>query len=135
MLGLARIAVLVTVSALTSLVLTVSAPASLGQSQIVTMSITKNGEHALPMNIAVRPGEPVVLNVGNYSREFHTFTIPALGVSVLIRPAIGDWPRVTTVRFTARKLHGSISWFCVICPSGNHRQAHPMAGKVYVISS
>jgi len=131
MFGRARIAVLVAVAALTTLALTASAPASLPLPQIVTMTITSNGDRAVPMSFAVRPGVPVVLNVSNYSHQFHTFTIRALGVSVLILPAKGSWPRVTTVRFTTQR---SVSWLCVICPSGIHGHLHAMAGKVYTIA-
>ena len=131
MFGRARIAVLAAVAAVTTLGLAASAPASLWRPQTVTMTITRYGEHAVPMNIAVWPGELVVLNVRNYSHEFHTFTVPALGMSALILPAKGSGPRVTTVRFMAQKQHRPVSWLCVICPSGIHGQPHAMAGKVY----
>ena len=131
MFGRVRIAVLAAVAATTALGLTASAPATLWRPQTVTMTITRNGDHAVPMNIAVWPGQPVVLEVRNYSHEFHTFTIPALSMSALIFPAKGSGPRMTTVRFMAQKQHSPVSWLCVICPSGIHGKSHAMAGKVY----
>jgi hypothetical protein len=127
-----RIAVLAGVAALATLAPTASVRAGLPLPQYADMTVTRSGEHAVPMNFAVRVGQPVVLNVYNYSRQYHTFTVPALGVSVLILPAIGSWPRVTTVRFTVPTLRAALSWRCAICPSGNHREPHAMGGRIYV---
>jgi len=132
--GRVRIALLAAVAVVTAaLGPAASAPASLWRPQTVTMTITPS-DRPVPMNIAVWPGNLVVLKVRNYSHEFHTFTIPALGVSALILPARDGGPRVTTVRFLAQRDHRPVFWFCVICPSGIHGQRHAMAGGVYPIA-
>jgi hypothetical protein len=130
MVGRARIAAVAAITAVAVLAVAGSTQASLWPLQTVTMTITSQRDQAAPANFAVWPGELVVLKVRNYSHEFHTFTIPALGVSALILPAKGSGPRVTTIRFTAQK-HGVVTWLCVICPSGIHGQVHAMNGKIY----
>ena len=127
-----RIAVLAAIASMATLGFSASTRAELPLPQYVTMTIAQGGDHVLPMNIAVRPGVPVVLNINNYSREYHTFTIRALGISILVLPAKGAWARVTTVRFTPPTVRGPVAWQCAICPSGSHRLAHMMGGRIYV---
>ena len=105
---------------------------SLWKPQTLTITVSKT-DHAMPMNLAVWPGEKVVLRVRNYSHTFHTFTIPALSVSALILPAKGASPRVTRVTFVAPK-NGVVDWLCVICPSGVHGKSHSMRGKLYAMT-
>jgi hypothetical protein len=131
MLGRGRIAALgFAATVVLALGLAASAPASFWQPQTIRMTITK-GDHALPMNMAVWPGEQVVLKVRNYTHQYHTFTVPALGVSALIYPAGKTGSRVTTVRFTAQKQHVAVVWLCAICPSGVHGHGHAMTGRLY----
>ena len=102
---------------------------SLWKPQTLTITLSTT-DRAAPMNLAVWPGEKVVLRIRNYSHAFHTFTIPALGVSALILPAKGVGARVTRVTFVAPR-HGVVDWLCVICPSGIHGKSHAMRGKLY----
>ena len=101
--------------------------------QTLTITVSKT-DHAMPMNLAVWPGEKIVLKIRNYSHGFHTFTVPALGVSALILPAKGTSPRMTLVTFLAPK-HGVVDWLCVICPSGVHGKHHAMRGKLYAMTA
>ena len=105
---------------------------SLWKPQTLTITVSET-DHASPMNVAVWPGEKVVLRVRNYSHAFHTFTIPALGVSALILPSKGVGARVTRVTFVAQR-HGVVDWLCVICPSGIHGKSHVMRGKLYAMT-
>jgi len=127
-----RIAVLAAIASMATLGFSASTHAGVPLPQYATLTIARGGEHVMPMNIAVRPGVPVVLNINNYSREYHTFTIRALGVSFLVLPAKGAWARVTTVRFTPPAVGGSLAWRCAICPSGSHRARHVMGGTIDV---
>ena len=106
---------------------------SLWKPQTLTITVSKT-DHAAPMNLAVWPGEKIVIKVLNYSYGFHTFTIPALNVSALILPAKAAGPRVTVVTFLAPK-HGVVGWHCVICPSGVHGKHHAMQGKLYAMTA
>lgn len=90
------------------------------------------GDRVLEGNLAIAPGLPVTVTVTNYTREFHTFTVPELGVSELIRPAHGSAPSRTTFAFTSLRW-GTFAWHCTICPSGMHGRAHEMGGTVYAI--
>lgn len=90
------------------------------------------GDRVTEANIALAPGLPVEITVTNYTREFHTFFVPGLGLSELILPARGHTPRETTFSFTPHQW-GSFAWHCSICPSGMHRQPHSMAGILYLI--
>ncbi len=83
-------------------------------------------------NLAIAPGIPVRLTVTNYTREFHTITIPGLHVSALIFPARGKTPRKTTFTFTARG-YGVFDWYCAVCTSGTHGLRHMMGGTIYAI--
>lgn len=106
-------------------------PAAFPQAQNVSITL-RAGDQILEPNIALAPGVPVRLTVVNYTHEFHTFTIAALKVSALIRPAVGHTPRTTLVTFTPRAT-GALKWRCVICPSGVHGLRHAMGGEVYLI--
>jgi heme/copper-type cytochrome/quinol oxidase subunit 2 len=75
---------------------------------------------------------PVRLTVRNFTHEFHTFMIPGLAVTALVRPSVGHTPRTTTVEFTPR-VAGTFGWRCVICPTGKHGRSHEMGGAVYVL--
>jgi plastocyanin len=100
--------------------------------QRITITIAAGDQAALPANFALRPGVPVVVTFRNETHLFHTFTIPGLGVSVLIRPAQGALPRVTTARFVLPD-YGVYTWRCVLCASGAHQHMHAMSGKLYSI--
>ena len=92
-----------------------------------------DAERVSPESIAIAPGVPVRVTVTNFTREFHTFTIPGLHLSRLIFPANGQTPRKTTFTFTAR-VGSSFAWYCVLCKhdgAGPHHQQ--MGGTVYVI--
>jgi plastocyanin len=83
-------------------------------------------------NIAIAAGVPVRMTVTNYGREYHTFTIPGLGVSALILPARGNTPTKTTFTFTASK-QGIFKWYCAFCAMGMHEKPHSMGGTVYAV--
>lgn len=83
-------------------------------------------------NLAIAAGVPVRVTVTNFTDEYHTFTIPGLHVSALIRPAQGQTPTKTTFTFTASKT-GKYAWHCVFCASGAHGHPHSMGGTVYAI--
>ncbi len=89
-------------------------------------------EAVVSPNFAVEPGVPVTVRFVNYTREWHTFTVPGLNVGAMIAPRQGVAPRVTLVRFTASKF-GVFDWYCVLCRAGVHRGVHQMGGKVYAI--
>lgn len=91
------------------------------------------GDRVAEPNVALAPGLPVRMTVVNRTHEFHTFTVPALGVSELIRPAHGSTPGRTTFTFTAKQW-GEFAWHCLICPSGKHGRAHAMTGVLYLIT-
>ena len=92
------------------------------------------GDRVVDGNLALAPGVPVRVTVTNFTREFHTITALALGVSKLIVPAHGRTPSTTTFTFTPHRW-GTFAWHCAICPSGGHGRAHQMGGKLYVIVS
>lgn len=83
-------------------------------------------DSATPANFAVRAGGTTIITFRNHSRYFHTFTIRALGVSVLIRPE-----RSTSIKLVVP--YGVYSWTCVICASGAHGSVHSMRGRMYAI--
>ncbi len=93
-----------------------------------TIDITASGqdEAAMPSNFAVRAGGTVTLTFRNHTNAFHTFTIRALHISVLVRPS-----RSTSVTFVVP--YGVYTWRCVICASGAHPHMHAMGGKMYAI--
>lgn len=99
----------------------------------VTVDIVANGhdEVATPANLAVRSGGSTTLVLRNHTHLFHTFTIPALGISVLVRPATSRGAWTTSVTFIAP--YGVYAWHCVLCDSPAHPHMHAMTGKVYAI--
>ncbi len=92
------------------------------------------GDRVAEGNVALAAGIPVHLTVTNYTSEFHTFTVPALHVSVLVPPAHGGTPAHATATFTPHQW-GVFAWHCLICPSGIHGRQHDMVGELYVIVS
>ena len=108
-----------------------AAPTAKVHVQKVEITILR-GDRVIAPNVALAPGLPVRLTVTNTTHEFHTFTIPALGVSRLILPADKHGARKTTFTFKAN-LRGSLAWYCIICPSGTHGQSHTMRGTLYQI--
>lgn len=95
-------------------------------------SATSHDEHVTPLYFAIEPGLPVHIIVTNYTRRFHTFTAPGLGVSALIRPAHGSTPARTVVTFTSRE-YGVFSWACLLCPGHQVGNTAAMRGKIYAI--
>lgn len=90
------------------------------------------GDRITEANVALAPGVPVRMTVTNSTREFHTFTVPGLGLSELVFPADGQGARKTTFTFTPREW-GPFAWHCLICPSSLHGRPHSMGGILYVI--
>lgn len=99
--------------------------------QNISIVVLKN-DMAVGGNVALAAGVRVRVTITNFTRQFHTFTVPGLHVSVLIRPANGHGPRTTVATFTPRQM-GVFAWHCAICPSGIHGRHHAMAGMLYVI--
>jgi plastocyanin len=104
------------------------------QKEALTITGAKTHERASPSqgNLAIAPGVPVRVTVTNYTREYHTITIPGLHVSALIFPAHGTTPRTTTFTFTASE-YGTFAWYCAYCTSAAHGQRHMMGGTIYAI--
>ena len=99
----------------------------------VTVDIVAAGgnEIAQPANLAIRAGGTTTIVFRNHTHAFHTFTIRALGISVLVRPAHGHGVRSTSVSFVAP--YGTYKWQCLICATPAHPKTHAMLGKVYAI--
>jgi hypothetical protein len=99
----------------------------------VTVDIVSVGHDgvAQPAIFAIRAGGTTTIVFRNHTQVFHTFTIRALGISVLVRPAHRNGVRVTTVSFVAPA--GVYEWRCVICTTPAHPHMHAMQGKVYAI--
>ncbi|MGZ4290957.1 MAG: hypothetical protein ACXVQQ_00025 [Gaiellaceae bacterium] len=93
---------------------------------VVVISAHGNAESASPANFAIRSSGTVTVTIRNTTRLFHTFTIRALGISVLVRPL-----RSASVTFVAPQ--GVYEWRCVLCSSSAHPHMHAMRGKVYAI--
>lgn len=108
-----------------------AAPAGTPYVQNVGITILA-GDRIAEANIALAPGLPVRITVTNFTRQFHTFTAPGLGLSVLILPARGQTAKTTTFSFTAHQW-GSFAWHCAICPTAMHGTPHPMSGTIYLI--
>lgn len=100
--------------------------------QSVGLTIREGDRLSGSGNIALAPGVPVRLTVRNYTRQFHTFTIPGLHLNRLIPPARGQAASTTLITFTTRKW-GAFAWHCLICPSGMHGHAHQMGGTLYLV--
>jgi hypothetical protein len=100
---------------------------------VVTVDIYTAGhdEIAQPANLAIRAGGTTTIIVRNHTPLFHTFTIRALGISVLVRPAHGNVARSASVSFVAP--YGVYEWRCMLCATPAHPHMHAMRGKVYAI--
>ena len=109
-----------------------AAPGARPYVQKVRITI-RAGDRVTEPNIALAPGLPVRMTVVNHTHEFHTFTVPGLKVSELIRPAHGSTAGVTTFTFTPQQW-GAFTWRCLICPSGRHGRPHAMGGVLYLIT-
>src|SRR5665213_2470610 len=98
---------------------------------VVTVDIYTAGhdEIAQPANVAIRAGGTTTIIVRNHTPLFHTFTIRALGISVLVRPAHGNVVRLASVSFVAP--YGVYEWRCLLCATPAHPHMHVMRGKVY----
>lgn len=111
----------------------VAAPGARDGPRAQKIAITiRSGDRVGAGNFALAPGVRVRVTVTNYTHQFHTFTVRALGVSELIWPARHHQPRRTRFSFTARQW-GSFPWHCLICPSGQHGLPRAMGGTLYVI--
>lgn len=99
----------------------------------VTIDISAAGNDGIaqPADFAIRAGGTTTLVIRNHTQLFHTFTIRALGLSVLVRPAPAHGVRTTTVSFVAP--YGVYVWKCVLCSSSTHPRMHAMRGKAYAI--
>jgi hypothetical protein len=66
----------------------------------ITMDVraTAKGDQAMPFNFTIQPGRVVVIRIRNYTRELHTFAIPAIGLNVAVLPGKPKAPRTTEVR-------------------------------------
>ena len=104
------------------------AATSPAQPMRLTIDIAAAGPDGVvvPGNFAVRSGGTVTLTFRNHTALFHTFTIRALGVSVLLRPN-----RSTSVTFVAP--YGVYHWRCLICRTAAHPRSHAMRGLMYAI--
>lgn len=100
---------------------------------ILPSSASHTDAVAIPPNVAIAPGVAVSVTLVNYTRDFHTFTIPGLHVSAMAVPATAKGPGKTTITFRALKW-GTFAWYCVICQRGMHGPAHHMTGRIYVIT-
>lgn len=111
-----------------------ASPAAHVQQLQMTIVGTASVERMFPSqgNIAIAAGVPVRITVTNYTRESHTFTVPGLHVSALIRSAHGNTPTKTTFTFTASR-QGVFKWYCAFCITGMHGTPHTMGGTVYAI--
>lgn len=94
--------------------------------------VIRAGDRLAEPNFAFAAGVPVRIAITNYTREFHTFTVPALKVRTLIAPATAGGPKTTVVSFTPNAV-GTFAWHCLICPSGAHGIKHAMGGMLYLI--
>jgi heme/copper-type cytochrome/quinol oxidase subunit 2 len=95
----------------------------------IDVRTTAKGDWATPFNFAVQPGRAVEVRVRNYTRELHTFAIPAIGLNVAVLPGTSRSPRTVTVRFVVPR-YGVYEWYCVTCRLGMHMH-NRMGGKVY----
>ena len=103
------------------------------QQHAQNVSITiRAGDRITEPNVAVAPDVPIRITVTNLTHDFHTFTIPQMHLSELVKPAHGTTPGTTTFTITLQQW-GAIAWHCVICPSGVHGRVHNMSGTLYAI--
>lgn len=106
---------------------TAAAPTPAGAMRVTLDIVSVRGDGvATPANFAVRSGGTVTLTVRNHTGFFHTFTVRALGLRLLVPPH-----RSATTSFVAP--YGVYTWRCVICASGAHPLMHRMGGRMYAI--
>lgn len=91
--------------------------------------MTAKGDLATPFNFVVQPGRVVELRIHNYTREFHTFAIPAIGLNAPVLAGSPQAPQTAVVRFVVPR-YGIYRWFCWTCRYGLHSHQH-MSGRVY----
>jgi hypothetical protein len=99
----------------------------------VTVDVFSAGQDEIvqPASFAIRAGGVTTVVFRNHTRAFHTFTVRALGISVLVWPAPKHGVRSTSVTFIAP--FGVYEWRCLICATPAHPHMHAMRGKVYAI--
>ena len=95
----------------------------------IDIRATARGDQAMPFNFAIQPGRVIEVRLQNYTRELHTFAIPAIGLNVAVLPGSPQAPRTTRVRFVVPR-YGIYRWYCVTCQFGLHMH-HQMGGKFY----
>lgn len=87
-----------------------------------------------PAYFSVPAGETVHVTVINYDQAWHTFTAPALGLNVWVRPA-GSHPSKTTFSFTTPST-GYFEWFCDLPCDGWSMQAPGyMEGEIHAVKA
>jgi hypothetical protein len=106
-----------------------AAPASLGATQTVVLTIhaAANGERVGGANFAVSPEVPVRVVIWNYTARLHSFASPELGINIAVLPGSATHPHKTVFTFRARTW-GPISWYCAVPCGDDH-----MGGTVYAI--
>jgi hypothetical protein len=95
----------------------------------IDVRATAKGDLAMPFNFAVQPKHVVVVRIRNYTRELHTFAIPAIGLNVAVLPGSPQAPRTTQVRFVLPH-YGTYNWLCWTCRFGLHHH-DAMSGRLY----
>ena len=87
-----------------------------------------------PAYFAVPAGKTVHVTIVNYDTAWHTFTSPALGLNVWIRPATSH-PSTTTFSFTTPN-KGYFEWFCDVPCDGYSMQAPGyMKGEIHAVTA
>lgn len=87
-----------------------------------------------PAYFAAPAGKTVHVTILNYDSAWHTFSAPALGLNVWVRPG-GDQPSEVTFTFTAPKA-GYYQWRCAVpCDPFSMGAAGYMQGSVHVTSA
>lgn len=102
---------------------------SSGYPLTIDVRSTASGDEAMPFNFAIQPGHVVELRIRNFTRELHTFAMPAIGLNVAVLPGSPKAPRTTRVTFVVHR-YGVYRWFCWTCRSGLHMH-HRMSGQMY----
>lgn len=95
----------------------------------IDVRATPTGDLAMPFNFAIQPRHVIEVRIRNYTREVHTFAIPAIGLNVAVLPGKPQAPSTSRVRFVVPR-HGVYRWFCWTCRYGLHSHDR-MGGKIY----
>jgi hypothetical protein len=95
----------------------------------IEIRATAKGDQAMPFNFAIQPGRVIEVRIRNYTRELHTFAIPAIGLNVAVLPGTPQAPRTMRASFVVPR-YGVYKWYCVTCRFGLHMH-HKMGGKLY----